>query len=259
MSNGPLGYRRPSHGEHHAHVTRTGRFLSRWQRPFLLVAFAALAAGVLVWRIEPGGPPEAFEDRTRLPSCGVVEVSSRTSFETPENPATVCFAEALRAGAPAELVERAYSAEGTLTVTYFRSLPGEPRLEYFEDATADHLGSQEWAHVRCSAARGLLPDEREGCETVRVHPAVGLAMVAAGLLLPVAAGVLALRTVARSMPVRAIAVGSPIGIAAAVGWWAFREPSVVLDAYLFGLLSGVLLVGTVWTALARGEGASVGR
>ena len=233
-------------------MTRTGRFRASWLRPLLWTAYAALVLGALVWRIDAGGPSKAFEQRVQLPSCGTVEVGHRTAFEIPADPSTACFREAMDEGAAAELVVRQYSPEGTLTVSYYRSVPSESGIEIFEDATRDSFGSQEWAHVRCPVAWEFEPAAPWGdCEPVRAGPVAALLALGAGLLLPAVAGLLLLRTRARPTFLRIVAVSPPLVAAPVPGWWASGQPAIIMDAYLFGLLTGLLLVGAAWSASAR--------
>ena len=104
------------------------------------VALTGLFAGC-----SDSGPPDEFEERAELPSCGTVTVV----HTEPAGPEVDCFVEAVREGKPAEVVVRMSTTEGDPVVTYYRTSPDAPGIELWTDATQDAFGSGEWDHSRC--------------------------------------------------------------------------------------------------------------
>jgi hypothetical protein len=121
--------------------------------------WSAVIAAVLSV-ISAGGPdaPDAFVDRTPVPSCGaVLQGLSDTWQPTPDAyPEVGCLAEALRTGAGAELVAQYTTVEGDKVAYYYRVEPGRPGLELFVDASGDAFAGRPWEHAVCPHA---VPDD----------------------------------------------------------------------------------------------------
>ena len=98
--------------------------------------------------------PDAFLDRTALPSCGAILQGLGEAWDRPaaSHPQVGCLAEALRTGAAAELVAGYTTVEGGTVVYYYRAEPGRPGLEVFLDASADAFSARPWEHARCPHA-----------------------------------------------------------------------------------------------------------
>jgi hypothetical protein len=102
--------------------------------------------------------PDAFLDRTPLPSCGAILQGLGDTW-TPaatSHPEVGCLARAVREGAAAELVARYTTVEGGRVVYYYRSEPGRPGLEVFVDASDDAFAGRPWEHALCPHA---VPDD----------------------------------------------------------------------------------------------------
>ena len=99
--------------------------------------------------------PDAFRDRTPLPSCGaVLQELKGTGWDPTANsrPEIGCLAGAVRNGASAELAVVYTTFEGDKVVYWYRSEPGRPGLELFVDASGDAFAGPPWEHARCAHA-----------------------------------------------------------------------------------------------------------
>ena len=125
------------------------------------LVLAAVVVAAAVRLLDPDGAPDAFQDRTPLPSCGTLDVGLSS---VPQGPEVDCFEAALQAGRGAELVVASLTDEGDQTTTYYRSVPGQDGLEFWHDATRDAFGSGRWEHYRCPVATGI--DDYGDCREV---------------------------------------------------------------------------------------------
>jgi hypothetical protein len=98
--------------------------------------------------------PDAFRDRTPLPSCGAILQGLGDTWDPTAagHPEIGCLAQAVRDGAAAELVVQYTTVEGGKVVYYYRSEPGRPGLELFVDASGDGFAGRPWEHALCPHA-----------------------------------------------------------------------------------------------------------
>jgi hypothetical protein len=134
------------------------------------------------------------------------------------------------------------------STTYYRSIPGRPAIEFWDDTSADlDHADPGWARVRCPDARGLVLD-RSGCEAVGGRPLVA---VGAGLLGVSCVGLLfGIVHGNRTWPPswrRAAGAAGALGFVLA-GSWALGRPPEVRDGFLVGALGGLLVFGSTWAA-----------
>jgi hypothetical protein len=95
---------------------------------------------------DPTTAPDAFINRSRLPSCGQHVVGHGSVPRA----AIDCFAAALGSDAGAEYAVSRLSEEGQPTVLYYRALPGQQVVEVFLDTTRDSFGKQQWLQAMCT-------------------------------------------------------------------------------------------------------------
>lgn len=120
-----------------------------------VLALVLSACSVLPW---VSSTPDAFTDRTELPTCGV-EDRGRGAPEPSEG--EVCLVEAMTGGTAAELAATALTDEGDAIRSYYRTVPGVPGLVVYVDGTDDSYGSQGWALLTCPDATA--PSDLEDC------------------------------------------------------------------------------------------------
>ena len=124
--------------------------------------WSAVIAAVLSV-ISASGPdaPDAFVDRTPVPSCGALVQSKGDAWPptADSHPEVACLADALGAGVGAELVAQTPTVEGDAVVYYYRAEPGRPGLELFVDASGDAFAGRPWEHAVCPHA---VPDDLLG-------------------------------------------------------------------------------------------------
>ena len=118
--------------------------------------------------------PASFENRSRLASCGDVEIplgviptSAVVTAEGGVIPtsAVECMNEARSAGTGAELVVRRWTVEGDPITEYYRVVPPDPGIEIFADDTRDRFGQRGWVHQRCPRAVSVA--ELGDCQIIR--------------------------------------------------------------------------------------------
>jgi hypothetical protein len=108
--------------------------------------------------------PQAFKERTALPSCGKVEASHG---QAPSGSAG-CLAAAVEGQDGAELAVSYLTPEGDPIVLYTRAVPGDP-VEVFEDHTRDDLGRQTWTRSEC-AGFDVATSRATGCKVMDTWP-----------------------------------------------------------------------------------------
>jgi hypothetical protein len=110
---------------------------------------------------DPSTAPQAFVDRTSLPSCG----RHAAGMGPVPRAAIDCFADAVGGPQGAEYAVSTLTPEGDPVVRWYRALPGQQAVEVFIDATRDDFGSESWQQATCTgydrttgAATGCSPN-----------------------------------------------------------------------------------------------------
>jgi len=109
------------------------------------VALALLVVAAALFLRRDDSPPDAFTNRSPLPSCGTVTAGAGSQ----------CLTAAMGTGAGAELTVTSVTTEGDPIVAYYRAVPGQPGLEVFTDSTKDKFSGTGWSYARCPQASGI--------------------------------------------------------------------------------------------------------
>lgn len=110
----------------HPVAVRVGSFL-------LVTAAVGLAVGAGCTGSE--GPPDAFENRERLPRCGEVDV--RDGLDEAERQAAECFQEAWSEGERSEVIVTQSGTEGGVVRSYLRVRAHASGEQWVNDTTGD--------------------------------------------------------------------------------------------------------------------------